>query len=196
MQRLAFADLAIDAEPWIGLIDGGCLALQAITDPEIGVLAAGLSQRGKKRHCRGGERALFDRCPPQHAPAGAEPPHPACLVLDGEAPRLQCPQQAKPGSASAPGRVSEGSQGGRADPRKCLQQVKSAADRGDTVIACRRGAAGLLTRSVAGVGARPPLSVGAASLGHGDTYEMISIETKRPLTSRIWHLGAWGDGSK
>ena len=153
MERLALADLAVDAQARVGLVDRDGLALQAVAHAKIDVLAAGLAQRGEERHGGRLERALLGRGAAKHAPAGAEPPHPARLVLDGEAAGLQGAQQAEAGGARAPRLVGQGRERRRADARQRLQQIERAADRGNAVVPRRSGR---FVRPVAGAGSGWP----------------------------------------
>ncbi len=165
MQRLALAYLTVQTQARVGLIDGDGLAFEAVAHPKIDILAAGFPQRGEDRHGGRLECALLDRGAAEYAPAGAEPPHPARLVLNCEAARLQRAQQAETRGTGAARLVRERRERGGADPRQRLQQVERAAYRGDAIVP-RRG--GCFMRPVAGAG--PDLALAAASLRHAGQY--------------------------
>src|SRR5271166_1095697 len=149
MQRLAPADLTIKPQARVGLVDRDGLALQPVAHPEIDIVATGLAKRGQERHGGRLQRALLDRCAAKHAPASAEPPHPAGLVLDCKAAGFQGSQQPETRGTGAARLLAQRRERRRTDARQRLQQVKRAAYRSDAIVP--RGSAWLM-RPVAGAG--------------------------------------------
>ncbi len=76
MQRHALADLGVDPQAGIGLVDRDGLGLHPFSDPEIDVFSGRVAEGGEIRHRGGGQSALLGRGAAQYGPSRAEAPKP------------------------------------------------------------------------------------------------------------------------